>query len=66
MSQPGDWPALDNVGQSLTEAKQCMDAATSAAKSALRDAVKHGISESEAARILGVNRLTVRSWLGKL
>jgi DNA-directed RNA polymerase specialized sigma24 family protein len=28
-------------------------------------AVKDGMSESEAARLAGVTRMTVRSWLGK-
>jgi DNA-binding transcriptional regulator YiaG len=60
-----DWPALANAGQSLADAEECRAAAKVAARSALRDAIKHGISESEAARVLGVNRLTVRAWRDK-
>ena len=32
---------------------------------AVREAVKHGMTEVEAARVSGVTRMTVRSWLGK-
>ena len=32
---------------------------------AIRDAVEHGMSESEAARVAGVDRMTVRRALGK-
>jgi DNA-binding GntR family transcriptional regulator len=32
---------------------------------AIRDAVKSGLSESEAARVAGVTRMTVRKALGK-
>lgn len=32
---------------------------------AVRAAVRDGMSESEAARLTGVSRLTVRSWVGK-
>lgn len=31
----------------------------------VRMAVRHGMSEVEAARLSGVTRMTVRSWLGK-
>ena len=44
-------------------------ATAKAARDELRREVRHvvaaGMSESEAARLAGVSRLTVRSWLGK-
>lgn len=41
------------------------DEATDRLRLAVRDAVHHGMSESEAARLANVTRMTVRKWLGK-
>ena len=38
---------------------------TMSLRQAVRDAVAAGMSESEAARVAGVSRMTVRAWLGK-
>ena len=34
-------------------------------RGAVREAVKHGMTEVEAAKLAGVTRMTVRAWLGK-
>lgn len=49
----------------LYDAKSRTDLATECAKAATIEAAAQGRSDSEIARALKVNRLTVRRWLGK-
>jgi DNA-directed RNA polymerase specialized sigma24 family protein len=53
------------AGQVRAEAVEWSDEATSRLRKAVRDADAAGMSQSEAARVAGVSRMTVRAWLGK-
>lgn len=44
-------------------AQQNLDARREQLAQAVRDAVAEGMSQSEAARIVGVDRLTIRKWI---
>lgn len=56
---------LLDKGQELADARDELAEAKDRAREAARTAVARGMTESETARLLGVTRLTVRSWLGK-
>ena len=45
-------------------AQENLDARREQLAQAVRDAVAEGMSQSEAARIVGVDRLTIRKWIG--
>jgi len=57
---------LERVAGRLRAARQENQKASDAAKAAAREAVAGGMSESEAARQLGVTRMTIRKWIGKV
>ena len=44
-------------------AQDDLDASRDLLAQAVRDAVAEGMSQSEAARIVGVDRLTIRKWI---
>lgn len=56
---------LDRVAGRLRAARREAQEASDAAKAAAREAVAAGMSESEAARRVGVTRMTIRKWTGK-
>lgn len=56
---------LDGIGQRRARAKANYLRLTEEAKAAARQAAEDGISEMELARRLKVDRMTIRSWLGK-
>lgn len=53
------------AARGLKAARGKLDRAVDVAREAAIAANAGGVSESEIARTLGVNRLTVRRWLGK-
>jgi hypothetical protein len=57
--------ALARAGHHLRLARQSLDYAKDDAQDAAKMAVKDGQSEQYVAEMLGVNRLTVRKWVGK-
>jgi len=57
---------LRRVARQLRAARERLSAAMFAAEAASDDAHASGVPETEIARTLGVNRMTVRRWLGKL
>lgn len=56
---------LDSSGASLARARNLLAAAMQNAERAAIAAATDGVPESVIARRIGVNRLTVRKWLGK-
>jgi transposase len=56
---------LLTAGRNLEAARTKLEAAKHRAADAAEKASAGGMSEVEIARRLGVNRLTVRKWLGK-
>lgn len=56
---------LTKAATELRQAKTRLEQAKHRAADLAEQAARDGIPETEIARILGVNRLTVRSWLGK-
>ena len=56
---------LERAGQKLRSARKAEGAAMEKAKAAAIDAVAEGVTEVQVARILGVDRMTVRKWSGK-
>lgn len=56
---------LDRAGGDLLYARQMLDACMWRAEKAAIKAAAKGIPETEIAQKLGVNRMTVRKWLGK-
>lgn len=61
-----DWALIaDEAGKALADARDRLDLAMRAAEIVTRCAVEDGISEVEVARRVGVDRMTVRKWLGK-
>lgn len=56
---------LTIAARELRAARQRLETAMLAAGDAAHSAYKHGVPETEIAKALGVNRLTVRRWLGK-
>lgn len=57
--------SLAEAADALLIARQTLNGAMGIASDAARNAYAGGIPETEIARKLGVNRLTVRKWLGK-
>lgn len=57
---------IDGAAASLRRARKRLAAAMEQAKTAAVTANADGTPETEIARALGVNRMTVRRWLGKL
>ena len=57
--------ALQRARRTLNSAIKKKDAAWEAARIAALEAIANGVQEAVAARELGVNRMTVRKWLGK-
>jgi DNA invertase Pin-like site-specific DNA recombinase len=60
-----DQIALERAGRNLAGARAKVDEALEAARIAALEAVANGVSEAAVARHLEVNRMTVRTWLGK-
>lgn len=60
-----DDEVLRRLGQQRQRAKDRLAALTEEAKKATRSAVDDGHTESELARLLRVDRMTIRDWLGK-
>ena len=56
---------LDGIAAELTSARAAYERATEQAKAALEDAAAGGLSESQLADKLGVDRTTIRRWRGK-
>lgn len=60
-------PELRRAAKRIRVTRGLLDEAMEAGKqAALAAHADDGVSESELARILGVNRMTVRRWFGKL
>lgn len=51
-------------GEQLAAAREALQEATRAARTAALAAMAAGMSESEAARQYGVTRMTIRAWKG--
>lgn len=59
-------PDLAALGRRYARAKGQVDQLKVTMREATREAVTvHGVEEAAAARLLGVDRMTIRSWLGK-
>ena len=56
---------LAKVARDLRAARSRLNVAMQAAEQAATSAHADGMAETEIARTVGVNRLTVRRWLGK-
>lgn len=56
---------LANRGRAYLDARAAAEEARRRLHGAIVDAVQAGVSEAEAARIAGVDRMTVRNALGK-
>jgi hypothetical protein len=56
---------LTTASHLLADARTAMDTATKKAQTAVHNAAQAGIPETRIAALLGVDRLTVRRWLGK-
>ena len=57
---------LESAAATLDTARRTERDAMQAARVAALDAIANGDSEVHVAQALGVNRMTVRKWLGKL
>lgn len=57
---------IKKAARNLRAAREKLAAATAAAEQAAIAEHENGMPETEIARELGVNRMTVRRWLGKL
>ena len=57
---------LRQAARNLRAARSRLDDAMAAAEQAAITAYSDGTPETEIAKTLGVNRMTVRRWLGKL
>jgi hypothetical protein len=58
--------ALTKAASDLGKARRQLDIAMKAAKDAAIAAHGDGVTEVDIAQTIGVNRMTVRKWLGKL
>lgn len=58
-------PDLGKVGRTLSDARNALAEAMNLAEAAGLRAIEAGMSESEVARMLTVDRMTVRKWQGK-
>jgi len=56
---------LRRAGRKLRSARKAADDAYEAARLVALDEIAAGTAEAVVARELGVNRMTVRKWLGK-
>lgn len=61
----GQLVTLASVARQLRNARTRLAAAMHAAEAAAIEAHNEGVPETEIAKTLGVNRMTVRRWLGK-
>lgn len=59
-------PALDAAARRLRAARESLNTAMEGARLAALKALDAGVSEVDVSRQLGVNRMTVRKWRGKL
>lgn len=57
---------LAKAARTLQKARAALDTAMESAAAATRQAIDDGLTEVDIAKALGVNRMTVRKWLGKL
>lgn len=57
---------ITTLGKRRTKQREAVAATTEKLAAAVRDAVAAGMTEVDAARAAGVDRMTVRRWLGKL
>jgi DNA invertase Pin-like site-specific DNA recombinase len=57
--------AIDKAGTQMAAARTRLTNTTEVLRSRVVKAIELGMSESEAARLAGVRRQTVREWLGK-
>lgn len=62
----GETDLPEAIGRELAEAKNRYEAATSAARTVVRMAVDDNTSELSLAQRMGINRLTVRKYRGKI
>jgi DNA-binding CsgD family transcriptional regulator len=60
-----DRARLTMIGNQLLEARSKVDVLMTKAQRMALDAIGAGATESEVARLLGVDRMTVRKWRGK-
>lgn len=56
---------LASIGQRLKTATRARKDVLDEAHKAVRAGADEGVSEVEMARLVGVTRMTIRSWLGK-
>lgn len=56
---------LEALGHTRRQAKEALDEATAVLRAGVLRAVEAGRAEAEVSRAAGVDRMTVRSWLGK-
>lgn len=56
---------LDAAGRKLRSARSRLDVVMTEAQNVARGAYNGGIPETTIAEMLGVDRMTVRKWLGK-
>ncbi|MGI5127470.1 sigma factor-like helix-turn-helix DNA-binding protein [Pseudonocardia sp. CA-107938] len=56
---------LAGLGKRLQRARSRLEEVKQEARTAVVAAAEDGMSESELARLLAVDRMTIRSWLGK-
>jgi transcriptional regulator with XRE-family HTH domain len=56
---------LDRAGRALARVRRHLGFTMEDAKTAALKAVDEGVPQAEIARRLGVDRMTVRKWLGK-
>lgn len=54
-----------SVARGLAEARDRLNNATEVARAAANRLTEAGISEAQTARMLGVDRMSIRSWIGK-
>jgi len=57
--------SLQSIARQIRSARARLEKVMKSAEEAAIDAHNDGVPETEIARELGVNRLTVRRWLGK-
>jgi hypothetical protein len=61
-----DWEiVLAECGEKLKTARSTQATALALAQHLTTEAITEGVSEKRAAELLGVDRMTVRKWLGK-
>jgi hypothetical protein len=62
---PASIQAVIDAGQVFRDAQAARDEARAALRSAVRAGYRDGITEVAMATYAGVNRMTIRDWLGK-